>query len=789
MSSLLPARWQKQPQSQALSIDWSHPLARGLTGLWVLNNAKPYDLVSNEFIDASTIVNLGTYGKGKVAQTAFRTNKYPQDVFDTANAVGTMFVGYHSTRTAYPSTPRLFGARSGTSSTATSIFGNNAFDFGKRIYASFANIIGYNSLAITSGDHDLIKAHHNGKKIGEDAKATSIANQSVTLGFGLAESTTGSHLNGYVLATWDRALTDKEVKQLHENPYQLLATNKTYAVSTDSLNATITVDLEIPAFNLISGDNVAYLDAPAFDMEAVIEPVSRFRRTATEKRYWDKQPQTQSITIDRSHPLARGLKGLWIFNTKYPRNLVTGEIAVNTLASPPTQRVSKQGVGVNGALKLADDFSKFSNGNKGTLLYIGEGEEPTDRTYLMSAHESTSVVTHIAGGSGTQVLFNAWSKDRNTSNLTSTIPKDGFKNVIFTTGDFGRRFYSHGELDVGGSNQSSSVTNSGPLYLHSLDGTTLDSDSYANVVAAWDRPLTEAEAKEASQNIYQVLAPISRTFGFDPQNIVTTVDISLEMPCLAVSGDLIEVEPSQELVDIALPTPGFETSETIATGANFDVALSIDSQPDLAMTAYFYNDISIDFNLPRFVPDIAIAIDLSMDFEGAVGVPAIAATFEYGNAFDMALELPAFGMTADFAHSIALDGPAVDVSGAFIAGRNAAGSLGIPAPDLSVQMSTQVVIDADANLVLPKFKVSADILLNNAIHADLSLPKIKASGVFQNGVALTVDLDVPVFNADILIDMAQSQRTESNLIIPMPGIEANLFTISRNTRFYNRNTR
>lgn len=250
MALLLPTRWQKQPQGP-VEIDWSHPLAKNLTGFWILNTALPINLVDGVKSSFSTKPTEGVRSQGRVVTLPFVTNKFNNELFDINNAIGTIAHGYYSSVTSYTNSAGV-GARLNQNDLigATGIFRAGFFDFGVRLSVAVTETVGNHFLALSSGHDGLLRGYKDNAILGSTTKASSVTLQtSNSFGFGYFDSsTTGNALSGYYFATWKRSLSPTEIAEFRSNPYALLRPQRRLiGVDLSIFDLDIDADLTMPA--------------------------------------------------------------------------------------------------------------------------------------------------------------------------------------------------------------------------------------------------------------------------------------------------------------------------------------------------------------------------------------------------------------------------------------------------------------------------------------------------------------------------------------------------------------
>ena len=231
--------WKSQPQVPA-GVDWSNPLTRGLRA--IVYAGRPYNFATNRFL-TSTVQGgaITPYGLG-FASAAVATN-IVELPFELNGAVSIHAV---VSRDASAS-----GRDSGNPNSVASIAGNrsaaleptfwefnignsygSASDVDKPRFINNAVAIGsiYLDGVLLSGTNPATTALTNGRFYSITASAASGATASGTGKTRLFNLNGQYGLNGRVplIALWNRALSESEIAELSENPWQLLQPRTQY---------------------------------------------------------------------------------------------------------------------------------------------------------------------------------------------------------------------------------------------------------------------------------------------------------------------------------------------------------------------------------------------------------------------------------------------------------------------------------------------------------------------------------------------------------------------------------
>ena len=497
---------------------------------------------------------------------------------------------------------------------------------------------------------------------------------------------------------------------------------------------------------------------------------------------WQKQPQTP-VEIDWSHPLAKGLRGLWIFNTRNPVNLVTGEKSVGTVSN---FGVNKNGRGANQTsttnLQLASNFSSLVNGANGSLLMLRDGTETTGvQKYFLSAN-SGSTYFGIYGRnsnppSANSYYFNARTTNWFPSNTGYSVV--GNKNILYTFSSSSQKYYLNGilgETTTGGT--SASITS--PFVLGASDGLSANFQSLVNVVAIWNRQLSDKEAAEASRNIYQVLRPQRRTWI---ALLDTSGDISLPLPTLDLEFNGLQLGLGDVTGNFALDLPTLDINANGLVGSIGDIALNYNLDLFLDGGAFVIGNISMP--LPRLDLALTGLIGVREPFDLPLPFVDIDLVGEVGVYGDINLDLPVFDVSLERAPDIALDLPALDIN--FNGFTGVAGNINLPLPELDINFNGMAdsLAGFDLSLLL-------DIQFNGLVgvsgNVDLDIPAIDMSMTGLTGTAGNIHLTI----SELDLSMTGGASVLANVDLMIPALLLEFYGNNQSTpasRFYNRWTR
>ena len=217
----------KKPASQEMEIDWNNPLAKGLTGVWLIGEGTPYNLVTNKLVETTGAPAFNNGGRTFTGSDAYEIpSNIGIDIYDDTSYMAHIL--YKDVGTAFQ---HLIGFRNGgtgqgglriTSAAVVQYFTTAAggaygtTDLG----VAFAD----GTPLVISGGHaadDDTRIYLNGAL--EGTASANIADQALGLYIGnqasLAMPTESTLL---IACQWHRILNDAEHASLAANPYQIL---------------------------------------------------------------------------------------------------------------------------------------------------------------------------------------------------------------------------------------------------------------------------------------------------------------------------------------------------------------------------------------------------------------------------------------------------------------------------------------------------------------------------------------------------------------------------------------
>jgi Concanavalin A-like lectin/glucanases superfamily len=268
--------WTRQPQGP-VGIDWSNPLARGLTFCHV--GTRNVELVMGQL--PTTAVGSGTVGRhgrsiaydGSAAKLWYDANTYPSAGDASVFALATV-----SSIGADQSILTKNGASNialnfGIENTSGKIF-NYRYDSTSGSYDVYSTSSALTlsagetaTIGVTNGPNlqSQVILYKNG--VGEVASATAGANRVVPevtdapLSVG-AYSAGSGFFSGqlFVVYRWGRILSQSEMAQLHANSWQLLAPRRIYIPTAAAAGGAPTTFADLKAVNITSSSVQATYD-------------------------------------------------------------------------------------------------------------------------------------------------------------------------------------------------------------------------------------------------------------------------------------------------------------------------------------------------------------------------------------------------------------------------------------------------------------------------------------------------------------------------------------------------
>ncbi|ROH88010.1 hypothetical protein ED236_00510 [Pseudomethylobacillus aquaticus] len=544
---------------------------------------------------------------------------------------------------------------------------------------------------------------------------------------------------------------------------------------------------------------------------------------------WRKQPQTP-VEIDWSHPLAKGLTGMWVFNSQTPYNLVTGERASSpALSVPGANRHGKTLQPTD--MVLAADMIKLLPAATGSVYFQATGSnESTGYTTYVFASVSGSINNSLAihgfdSANGNYLYFSTGVGGTYRSVISNT-SKLADAAMLFTYGGGSYKAYNAGKPDGTLSTSQNHPVGSGrQLLINSAPSGLVDGAKNFNVLCTWNRKLSDSEAKLLGSNPYQLLVshanqrryglvvpgPIFLSadivlpgYGIDSE-VATGVmlDADLTLPVLEVdiqvrddklNGDidlpmwLVEIdtfttdfgEADLELplleIDGRIVPPGPPMTITatlpaltIQASLLFPMSGNI-TLPMIEITADTISGASITANIA--LP--AIIMEAGLASESNILLPAItmSGAVLHGNALNANLAMPSItalmqvGVVGD-AH-IAATLPMLQMQSAGITGGTIAAEIGLPSLLAGISVAVEGLVSG--NMQLPSLRAAGEVLSGSSLAASLLLPQITVSATVAHGAVMGASITLPILQMDAV--MVGDVRVTANLILPRLVMDA-----------------
>lgn len=484
----VPSRILTQQPQGAVQIDWSNPLARGITFAQIGNQTQ--DVVFNGLptLIGSNNSRIDQYGRGfnLAGSNAFA---YPnQSKYFPTTQVSVLSITRPATGQAANTSGNIFGRATTANSQAWGLqffvsgFTTNGFTWNVRnsggfsysCTASLGDNYQYTRPFVVSGSAGT---NQSGKLYVDGIlKGTQVTplndtlyapGSAVGLAIGSADGSTASY-NGstFLNVVWNRTLTDSEHLQLGQNPWQLF---KPAAGRLYFLPATTTA----------------------------------FKGGRFLPQRWKQQPQT-ALTIDRGHSLSTGLCAAWHPGARQ-------YIGPGLIPSPTPDTYAYQadlsgeiGVKFNGAansrIALPAGSAGFAADYSGTRLVLFRADATT--LGLVSGTVAGTIGMRLNGGISQISLVSA-------SNVVvgiGNVPASSGPTVALCTANSAStqtRLHINGQLTFSGT-ASYTASNAG-IWVGAI--TNHNSSSNFFLALSWDRALTLSEAAAIQENPWQIFKP------------------------------------------------------------------------------------------------------------------------------------------------------------------------------------------------------------------------------------------------------------------------------------------
>lgn len=492
-------------------------------------------------------------------------------------------------------------------------------------------------------------------------------------------------------------------------------------------------------------------------------------------RRWQKQPQTP-VEIDWSHPLAKGLTGLWIFNSALPVNLVNGYRANGNRG---TYRATQNGKGFGNAdTILAPDTSALINGINGTILYYGVGEE-TSGSAVNFLYSVGSTSFGINGNASNQI-GSLW----NGSAVYTTLQRSGNKKIVITSNSTSRKLFNNGRF-VQSIAAGGATAPAAPLYLTYTNA--FKAVSSCNAIATWNRALSDKEAAEASKNIYQLLKP-PKQLQLQTSLYISEQLFDLDLPLSAPTFDaeMSIVEENQILFDLDLTTSAPDLSAGFLKGELLPLDLPAPS-PDIFLDIGQVTRFSMALPMPSVGINMAMDTGILIPISLPLPVPEIESDLIAGQLINLNLDLPVFDISLGFGEGFAFDVPAPRFEADIRVGNVVSFGLDMPTPNLAIELATERALNIE--MPMPAFNLEMAFITGNVVEFALDMPAPPFSATVLSGLSMDIALDTSIpdlqaqFGLDGYIDFA--------FTIPAPMLQADFSSniTSATGRFFNRWTR
>lgn len=493
-----------------------------------------------------------------------------------------------------------------------------------------------------------------------------------------------------------------------------------------------------------------------------------------------KQPQGP-VKIDWSHPLAKGLTGLWIFNTALPTNLVNGKRSTILIGNTSNSiRSSKGGkYAISSAIRhnlVSTQEELFDLPNAvGSILIVHDGN-------------GTCYAGRRSGGSGTRtgtlMADNVFDFGTRIEVMRPTSSKITVTSAV-TSGNSGFiKAFQDGVLLRSGA-KAASVPSVGEFYVGQIDSTTTSSTARTHAVATWNRELTEKQVREASRNIYQLLKPITpiRVVDLSIFNIIN-LDASITGPAPLLDANFEQLSAGTIAISASLPAPAPALSADIDTGKAITASLPA---PAPQLDGFFGQFTAVNASLRLSAPSLEASLIGGTVISASLAGSSASITGEivHGIVAQANLSAPTPVLDANIAPQVELPAPAPRLNASFVIGIVANGTLTSPEPRLNAALSDDRTMRAE--LPAPAPSITGSFVFNQVINADLPAPAPRITANMHMGLAIQAVLTAPAPKLDA--EFGSNAIIAGSLPSPSPRLQANFTMPKPAATFYNRWTR
>lgn len=485
------------------TINWGHPLSRGMVGCWLMNEG--YGLIVNDLVAN----NRGVCQKNTNLWWR-KPNRYISGWdFDNDSAsrfqipnkptyqspyVSVLCVCQHDDTTIYSrafskdeSTPKSWGLGIGDTASLYRFYvliGNTQYD----AVGTTTTPLNQATMFVGTYDGSNIKIYRDGLLHGQLAQAGTVDLDVADLAIGARGYASGAwHGAVYTAMVWNRALQASEAKSLYQSPYQFISkpTNRFYSIPSATTS-------NVGVFNI------------------------------QRKRYRTQKPPVGSV-VDWGHPLSKGLVGCWLLNEgggKIVQNIAQGK--TGQFVNSPVWTKDTKGTGI----KFESSNSEYINvgrvvGGTGSLSAMVISNSvywvTTSRWFLSYPSTPGDFVWGINFGfsnSGNKFGVNM----RNSTVVEDISALFGIQNHCFTYNQKATTLslYRDGILRNQNTSTGARITSTNKdwyIGAGTYNGGVVDHyDHDVYYVGVWDRALSSREVMELYTAPYQFIVAPKRRF-------------------------------------------------------------------------------------------------------------------------------------------------------------------------------------------------------------------------------------------------------------------------------------
>ena len=396
-----------------LEIDWSNPITQGLIGAYVFNRHTGYqDLVSKQHLSVFGSTSLKPVGFDRRQnfgvscsddQSSYMTGDssvYRARITDKLTAFididyrdatsggtnGFLFGDVQLTGTDYNWGIYIDGSAnynvflkngSGTSKNTPDV-ASGAVNGGDFITDTLC-------LRYDSTNLDFLR---NGSQAATTTQSGNVQSNALNLSFDRWNSANDEEVNYRIALIFARALSDHEIKALHDNPYQILKPAIPFYYFTGAAAGGTTINASLESLSLIT--NAANINA-GYDISAALESLLLTESAATVNAGTDISASLESLTLTENQAtvaldvtISAALESLSI--SEFAATVSSG---TNISASLEFLAITEQAATVNTGTDISASLESIQVTENGATVSLG--------TVISAATESLNVTANAAG--------------------------------------------------------------------------------------------------------------------------------------------------------------------------------------------------------------------------------------------------------------------------------------------------------------------------------------------------------------------------------------------------------